>query len=241
MRSTMQDVPLSIAALLRRGSEVHANAEVITWSGDTPRRASYAQLGLRAAQLANALGTLGVRPRHHRRRVGQRHRHQPHRNLEDGARRRTSDGGARPRWIHHPDQFDRGTRRLPEPCSLHRSEARSDRPDADPCRRVGTAANSRELGPFDDRGHPHDPERADTVAVHGRETGSTRDEAEAALKALHALHIAWVDPVDVSNAVLWLASEEARFVTGAAIPIDGGATVPFKLLTANPESTPTSR
>jgi NAD(P)-dependent dehydrogenase (short-subunit alcohol dehydrogenase family) len=58
---------------------------------------------------------------------------------------------------------------------------------------------------------------------------------------MHALDIAWVDPVDVSNAVLWLASEEARFVTGAAISIDGGATAPFKLLAANPESTPSSR
>lgn len=34
---------------------------------------------------------------------------------------------------------------------------------------------------------------------------------------------------------------KARFVTGAAIPIDGGATAPFKLLTANPESTSSSR
>jgi len=71
-------------------------------------------------------------------------------------------------------------------------------------------------------------------------TTTARDEAEAALKAMHALDIAWVDPADVSNAVLWLASAEARFVTGAAIPIDGGATAPIKLLTANPESTPTS-
>lgn len=39
---------------------------------------------------------------------------------------------------------------------------------------------------------------------------------------LTLLPIPWVEPEDVSNAVLWLASDEARFVTGAAIPVDGG-------------------
>jgi SDR family mycofactocin-dependent oxidoreductase len=88
----------------------------------------------------------------------------------------------------------------------------------------------------------HMIQNAPTLSLFmGGKPGATRDEAEAALKAMHALDIAWVDPVDVSNAVLWLASEEARFVTGAAIPVDGGATAPFKLLTANPEFTPTSR
>ncbi|HEY6494157.1 MAG TPA: SDR family oxidoreductase [Trebonia sp.] len=35
----------------------------------------------------------------------------------------------------------------------------------------------------------------------------------------------WVDPVDVSNAVLFLASDEARYVTGVAFPIDAGAVI----------------
>ena len=39
---------------------------------------------------------------------------------------------------------------------------------------------------------------------------------------LTLLPIPWVEPEDVSNAVLWLASDESRFVTGAAIPVDGG-------------------
>lgn len=34
-----------------------------------------------------------------------------------------------------------------------------------------------------------------------------------------------VSPDDVSNALLWLASDEARFVTGVALPIDAGLTV----------------
>jgi NAD(P)-dependent dehydrogenase (short-subunit alcohol dehydrogenase family) len=31
-------------------------------------------------------------------------------------------------------------------------------------------------------------------------------------------------PAEISHAVLYLASSEARFVTGAALPIDGGST-----------------
>jgi (+)-trans-carveol dehydrogenase len=53
----------------------------------------------------------------------------------------------------------------------------------------------------------------------------TRDQfAEAAL-VMNALPIPWVEPVDISNALLWLASDEARYVTGVALPIDAGATV----------------
>ena len=32
----------------------------------------------------------------------------------------------------------------------------------------------------------------------------------------------WVEPVDISNAVLWLASDESRYVTGVTLPIDAG-------------------
>lgn len=41
--------------------------------------------------------------------------------------------------------------------------------------------------------------------------------------------IPWVEPEDISNAVLWLASNEARYVTGVVLPVDGGLTAPFKL------------
>jgi (+)-trans-carveol dehydrogenase/(-)-trans-carveol dehydrogenase len=42
---------------------------------------------------------------------------------------------------------------------------------------------------------------------------------------LNALPIPWVDPIDISNAVLFLASDEARSVTGVAFPIDAGMTI----------------
>jgi NAD(P)-dependent dehydrogenase (short-subunit alcohol dehydrogenase family) len=43
-----------------------------------------------------------------------------------------------------------------------------------------------------------------------------------AWQAINAMPIPWVDPIDVSNAVLWLASDEARYVTGVTLPIDAG-------------------
>lgn len=44
----------------------------------------------------------------------------------------------------------------------------------------------------------------------------------AAWKKINAIPVPWVDPIDVSNAVLWLASDEARYVTGVTLPIDAG-------------------
>ena len=50
----------------------------------------------------------------------------------------------------------------------------------------------------------------------------TREMAAAVFEGLNALPIPWVDPRDISNAVLFLASDEARFITGVALPIDAG-------------------
>lgn len=36
------------------------------------------------------------------------------------------------------------------------------------------------------------------------------------------LPIPWVEPQDISNAVLFLGSDEARYVTGISLPVDGG-------------------
>ena len=38
----------------------------------------------------------------------------------------------------------------------------------------------------------------------------------------HVLPIPWVESIDISNAVLFLASDEARYITGVALPIDAG-------------------
>jgi (+)-trans-carveol dehydrogenase len=50
----------------------------------------------------------------------------------------------------------------------------------------------------------------------------TREEFAAASEALHLLPTPWVEPADVSAAVLFLASEEARFITASTLPVDAG-------------------
>lgn len=39
---------------------------------------------------------------------------------------------------------------------------------------------------------------------------------------MNLIPVPWVDPRDVSNAVLFLASDEARYITGTALPVDAG-------------------
>ena len=53
----------------------------------------------------------------------------------------------------------------------------------------------------------------------------TRETMIPRYEALNALPIPWVEPADISNAVLWLASDEARYVTGVTLPVDAGATI----------------
>jgi NAD(P)-dependent dehydrogenase (short-subunit alcohol dehydrogenase family) len=50
----------------------------------------------------------------------------------------------------------------------------------------------------------------------------TRQQVGERFQALNALPIQLVEPVDISNAVLWLASDESRYVTGVTLPVDAG-------------------
>lgn len=43
-------------------------------------------------------------------------------------------------------------------------------------------------------------------------------------EAPNALPVDMIEPVDVSNAIVWLVSDEARYVTGVTLPIDAGFT-----------------
>ncbi len=50
----------------------------------------------------------------------------------------------------------------------------------------------------------------------------TRADAEPVFGVQQAMKIPYVEPEDISNAVLWLASEEARYVTGVQLRVDAG-------------------
>lgn len=60
--------------------------------------------------------------------------------------------------------------------------------------------------------------------------GDTREEAAAVMADMNALPaVPWLQPIDVSNAVLYLASDESRYVTGTTTVIDAGAGMPAKM------------
>ncbi|OBB33699.1 3-ketoacyl-ACP reductase [Mycolicibacterium peregrinum] len=51
----------------------------------------------------------------------------------------------------------------------------------------------------------------------------TRTDAEVGFTFMHAIPVPYVDPADISHAVVYLASDESRYVTGQQLFVDAGA------------------
>ncbi|BCI51096.1 putative short-chain type dehydrogenase/reductase [Mycolicibacterium litorale] len=49
------------------------------------------------------------------------------------------------------------------------------------------------------------------------------DDLAVAAQFMHVLPVGWVEPIDISNAVLFLASDESRYVTGLPVTVDAGS------------------
>ncbi|ROO87466.1 SDR family mycofactocin-dependent oxidoreductase [Actinocorallia herbida] len=56
----------------------------------------------------------------------------------------------------------------------------------------------------------------------------TRDEAVQAFYLNQKMPVPWVEPEDISKAVVFLASDDAQYVTGLQMTIDAGAAIPHK-------------
>jgi SDR family mycofactocin-dependent oxidoreductase len=78
------------------------------------------------------------------------------------------------------------------------------------------------------------PTGVDTVMIQNPKTWGlfTPDDPEPSrekfaelFETLHPLPVPYVDPVDISNAILFLVSDEARYITGVTLPVDAGYTV----------------
>jgi len=91
-----------------------------------------------------------------------------------------------------------------------------------------------ELGPYGIRVNGIVPTNIDTVMFHNPETyallapgeavGGTagRERIGKAAHAWHELPIGWVGPEDVAAATAFLVSDEARYITGTSLRVDGG-------------------
>jgi len=97
---------------------------------------------------------------------------------------------------------------------------------------IGLARNmALELAPYRVRVNTVDPTSVNTDMIMNQlyldrsvgHQGSTLEEAKARLGVWNALPIPWIEPIDVANAVLFLLSDEARYVTGVSLPVDAGA------------------
>ncbi len=89
-----------------------------------------------------------------------------------------------------------------------------------------------ELAPHMIRVNSLHPTQVDTDMVMNEPTfklfspdteNPTIEDFRPASQAMNALPIPWVEPVDISNALLFLASDEARYITGVTLPVDAGA------------------
>jgi (+)-trans-carveol dehydrogenase len=88
-----------------------------------------------------------------------------------------------------------------------------------------------ELGPQMIRVNSIHPTLVDTVMVQNQGLYDLfrpdlkkpgREDLEVVGKTMNVLPIAWVDSVDISNAMVFLASDEARYITGVPFPVDAG-------------------
>ena len=95
-----------------------------------------------------------------------------------------------------------------------------------------TLAN--ELGPHSIRVNTIHPTNVDTIMIQNPGTWAmfspgdpepSREKAMPGFMSLNTLPVPWIEAVDISNAVLFLASDEARYVTGVTFPVDAGAFV----------------
>ena len=57
----------------------------------------------------------------------------------------------------------------------------------------------------------------------GRKENPGPEDFAPMSQMMHTLPVPWVEPKDISNAVLFLASDELRYVTGVQLPVDAGS------------------
>jgi SDR family mycofactocin-dependent oxidoreductase len=83
-------------------------------------------------------------------------------------------------------------------------------------------ALANELAPHMIRVNTVHPTGVNTPMIHNEFMDQVLSDPEAGSLLQNALPVAEVEPVDISNAIVWLSSDEARYVTGVMLPVDAG-------------------
>jgi SDR family mycofactocin-dependent oxidoreductase len=80
------------------------------------------------------------------------------------------------------------------------------------------------LGPYGIRCNTVHPTGVNTPMVANPEFAELATEFPSLLESIHnILPVQMVEPMDVSNAILYLVSDAGRFITGTTLPVDAGA------------------
>jgi SDR family mycofactocin-dependent oxidoreductase len=86
-------------------------------------------------------------------------------------------------------------------------------------------AYANALGSYNIRVNSIHPTGADTPMVNNESfLGAAPDVPELFEAMTNILPVQLIQAEDISNAIAWLVSDEARYITGAAMPVDAGAT-----------------
>ncbi|WP_028985040.1 mycofactocin-coupled SDR family oxidoreductase [Sporichthya polymorpha] len=57
----------------------------------------------------------------------------------------------------------------------------------------------------------------------------SREEVDEGYSMMHALKVSGLEAIDIANMVLFLASDESRYITGTTQVLDAGGSAPFKI------------
>jgi SDR family mycofactocin-dependent oxidoreductase len=93
---------------------------------------------------------------------------------------------------------------------------------------------SAELGPHSIRVNCLAPTTVDTEMVHWPEAYAVfrpdlespgRDDVVDIFQSLNVLPVPWIEPGDVTDALAFLVSDRARYITGTVVPVDAGTLI----------------
>jgi NAD(P)-dependent dehydrogenase (short-subunit alcohol dehydrogenase family) len=87
-------------------------------------------------------------------------------------------------------------------------------------------AYANSLGPYSIRCNTIHPTGVNSPMIANQEFADYAEQEPSLMDAMHnTLPVPLVEPVDISNAIVYLCSEAGRYVNGVQLPVDAGASI----------------